>query len=147
MVLEHKHVAALAVFVVLVVVGSGFLTTGNVTISNPVSHGLNLYVNSVDFPTKLVSAYVPRATLTNSGPQSVTFINYELTIVRPDGTQWAKTAGFVNIGAGETKTIDLPAMDIAEGTYNAVFKLDIDDRYVETDEADNTYATTFTTSV
>jgi hypothetical protein len=150
MVLEHKHVAALAVFVVLVVVGSGFLATGNVAITNPTSHGVNLYINSVDFPARLTPTYVPHATLTNSGRQSVTFVNYRLDVYPAGGNlgtrYYTGKSGFVNLGAGETKTIELPALDIVAGTYSAVFKLDIDDRYIETDESDNTYTTTFTTS-
>src|SRR3989344_6750882 len=100
MVLEHKHVAALAVFVVLVVVGSGFLTqseqssdvqqtlrglfaTGNVAVSNPTAHGLNLYINSVDFPAKFPvgsASYHGTATVTNTGSQSVTSVYYRLDI-------------------------------------------------------------------
>ncbi len=147
MVLEHKHVAALAVFVVLVVVGSGFLATGNVVqISSPTPHGLNLYVNSVDFPSKFTDTYVTSATVTNTGRQSVTFVEYELVLVWPDGTHRTGTTGFVNIGAGETKTFQLSALtNAAPGTYNAVFSLDTADDFVETDETDNSYRTTFTT--
>jgi len=145
---EHKHIAALAVFAVLVIVGSGFLATGNVVISNPTSHNLNLYVNTMDFPAKHTDfSYAPAAIITNTGAQSVTFINYELTVQRttpdPKQTGFAKSQGSFNIGAGETKTIALPGMDINSGEYSAVFKIDVDDRYVETDETDNTYTTTF----
>ncbi len=148
MALAHKHVAALAVFVVLVAVGSGFVATGNVVqISSPTSHSLNLYVNSLDFPSKFSDTYVASATVTNTGRQSVTFVGYELVIVRPDGTGRHATTGFVNIGAGETKTFQLSALtNTAPGTHNAVFSLDTEDDYVETDESDNTYRATFATS-
>ncbi len=147
MVLEHKHVAALAVFVVLVVVGSGFLTTGSFVTSNPTSHGLNLYVNSVDFPGKFPAgsaSYQGTATVTNTGSQSVTSVYYRLDISNLANSFYQGRADFVHIGAGETKTFDLPGLDLEAGTYRAVFKLDTADSFVETDETDNTYTTVFT---
>ena len=164
MVLEHKHVAALAVFVVLVVVGSGFLTqseqssdvqqtlrglfaTGNVAVSNPTAHGLNLYINSVDFPAKFPvgsASYHGTATVTNTGSQSVTSVYYRLDISNLANSFYQGRADFVHIGAGETKTFDLAGLDLDAGTYRAVFKLDTEDSFVETDETDNTYTTVFT---
>ena len=145
---EHKYIAALAVLVVLVVVGSGFMSTGNVAISNPTSHRLNLYANSVDFPVKFVSGmstYHGTATVTNTGSNSVTFVNYEITLTAPNGASYVGKQGWFNINAGETKTFDLPDMDLnGANTYSYVFKIDTDDRYIETDETDNTYAGTFT---
>jgi hypothetical protein len=142
---NYSYVAVLAVLIVAVTFGSG-LITGNVSVHSSPHSNLNFYVNSVSFPAKFTpgtNSYHATATVTNSGLQSASFVYYRLDVYSQGG-RYAGVDGFVNLGAGETKTFDLPDMsDLTAGTYSATFTLDTGYRYTETNELDNTYKTTF----
>ncbi len=144
----HTYAAVLAIFVVLAFAGANL--TGNASAHRIYQHGdVNFYINSVDLPTKFtpgMPTYNSKATITNAGSQSASFVHYTLELYDPGG-RYSAVAGFVHIGAGETKTFDLPSMpDLTVGTYRATFKIDTEDRYVETDETDNVYRTTLVLS-
>ena len=142
---NHGYVAALAVFVVAIAFGAGSVT-GNVSVHSSPHSDLNFYVNSIFFPAKLIpgtNSYHATATVTNSGSESASFVYYRLDVYSQGG-RYAGVDGFVHLGAGETKTFELPNLsDLTAGTYRATFILDTQNRYTEIDELDNTYKTTF----
>ncbi len=141
MAIKNTHIAALVVFVVLAVVGTGLLTGGAVTTD------VDFSVSSVSLPEKiLVSQTVrPVATFANSGSTSAGSVSYRVQVLTAGGHGLAvQKDESVYLLAHSSATADLGPWDLPKGSYILNLWIDSQGEHAETDETNNLYTTTFT---
>lgn len=140
MAITHTHVAALAVFVVIAVVGTGLLTGGAVTANTDLS------VSGVSLPSKILAGQTvrPVATFVNGGTASAGSVSYRLQVLTSNYGLALQKDERVYLSAGGTATADLGPWDLPKGSYILNLWVDYQGEHTETDEANNYYTTTFT---
>jgi len=140
MAITHLHIAALAVFVVIAVVGTGLLTGGAVTTNT------DLWVSGVSLPNKILAGQTvrPVATFVNSGTASAGSVSYRLQILTSSYGLAMQKDERVYLLAGGTATADLGPWDLPRGDYILNLWVDYQGEHTETNEVNNYYTTKFT---
>jgi hypothetical protein len=143
----HPYIAALAVFIVIVAVGSGVIMTGAYVTSSPTQHPVDIAMVDASFPEKLTDKthYIGSITLANYGTVSASSVKYNVLVTNADsgGLTW-QNEGRVALMVGETKTIELPTFDIVPGRYHVKATADSAYDFNEADELNNVFEDTFT---
>ena len=143
----HPYIAALAVFIVVAVVGSGIVMTGAYVTQSPTQHPVDIAMVDVSFPEKLTDKthYIGSITLANYGTVSVSSVKYNVLVTDANsGSLTWQNEGRATLMVDETKIVELPTFDIAPGRYHVKATADSAYDFNEADELNNVFEDTFT---
>ncbi len=133
--------ATVAVVLVLGIIASSGINTGAATADQ-----YDFNIKGVVFPALTANnEFTAQATFVNTGTLSRSFVTYDYRIWDAAGREIfrSKDNSAVNLPSGETSA-SLSTVALVKGTYSVKIEIDSQNRFTETDEANNIYRTTIT---